>query len=380
MYSLEDHGDMIGDAVRLGAYARAIAQAVREGDTAADIGCGSGIFAMLACRAGARCVYAFESGEILDMARRFAAANGFSDRIVFLAGDSRRRELPERVRVIISDVRGALPFFDGAIASVEDARRRFLAPEGTMIPQRDTVWAALVEARTQYARLTEPWSHDVQGLDLSMPRERMLNSIFTAQFTGEHLLTEPQSWCVLDYAAGVSPRAAATLTFRAGRAGTAHGLCLWFDTHLWGGEGFSCVPGAGKTVYGHVFLPWLAPVSLTPGQEITVELQVDPVGEDYIWRWNTSMAAHGAREALHFVQSSFFGSELTREALRRRAMDYIPVLTESGEADRWILEAMDGRHSVEEIARGGVARFPEEFLSFGDALARVTRLAEKCAR
>lgn len=380
MYSLDEYGDMIHDAARFGGYARAIAQAVRPGDAAVDIGCGSGALAMLACRAGARRVFAFESGEILDMARQLAAANGFADRIVFFAGDSRRMELPERVRVVISDLRGALPFFDGAIASIEDARRRFLAPDGVMIPQRDTVWAALVEAYEEYARLTEPWSHDGQGLDLTIAREQLLNSIYKAQFTREQLLTEPRSWCALDYPAGANPRAAATLRFRAARAGTARGVCLWFDTQLWGDAGFSCAPGTGKSVYGQIFLPWLASVPFARGQEVTVDLHADLVGEDYVWRWNTCVTPPGRREPLHFVQSSFFGGKLTKDALRHRTADYTPVLTESEEADRWILDAMDGKQTLDAIARGGATHFPSQFRSFQDAFSRVASLADKHAR
>ena len=54
MYSLRDYGAMIADAGRSNAYAKAIARAVRPGDTVADIGCGPGVFSLLACRAGAR--------------------------------------------------------------------------------------------------------------------------------------------------------------------------------------------------------------------------------------------------------------------------------------------------------------------------------------
>lgn len=111
MYLLDEFGDMIADKVRFGAYADAIGRAVRPGYVVVDVGCGPGIFALLACRAGAKRVYAIDGGDIIHLARQLAAANGFTDRIEFLHGDSRQMQLPERSDVVVSDVRGALPLF-----------------------------------------------------------------------------------------------------------------------------------------------------------------------------------------------------------------------------------------------------------------------------
>jgi protein arginine N-methyltransferase 1 len=145
IYSLRDYGEMIADRERFEAYRKAIVKAVRPDDVVLEIGCGPGVFALLACQAGARKVYAIESEEIVHFARELAVANGFVDRIEFIQGDSRKMELPERANVIVSDLRGSLPFFGRAIESIEDARKRFLAAKGQLIPQRDTLKAASVE-------------------------------------------------------------------------------------------------------------------------------------------------------------------------------------------------------------------------------------------
>src|SRR5215475_13893200 len=111
MYSLDEFGEMVGDVLRFSAYSDAIASAVRLGDSVADIGTGPGAFALLACKAGARKVYAIDTESVVEFGRQFAAANGFSGRIEFLRGDSRQILLPERADVIVSDIRGALPLF-----------------------------------------------------------------------------------------------------------------------------------------------------------------------------------------------------------------------------------------------------------------------------
>ena len=162
MYSLSDYGNMIADAWRFGAYAKALAKAVRTGDAVAEIGCGPGVFSLLACRAGARRVYAIESEDSIEFARALAAANGFAERIEFIQSDSRKAELPERVNVIVSDIRGTLPLSGSAVAAIEDARQRFLTPGGVLIPQKDTLYAAVDLAAA--ARLALPPEHEERGV------------------------------------------------------------------------------------------------------------------------------------------------------------------------------------------------------------------------
>lgn len=375
---------MIGDRARFGAYAEAIARVVRPGDTVLDLGSGPGPMALLACRAGARRVYAIEMGDSLEMAKELAAANGVADRIVFLSGDSRKMVLPERVRVIVSDIRGTLPFYDGAIASLEDARKRFLEPGGVLLPQRDTLQAAIVEANTAYTQISGPWSSDMGGVNLLPGREPLLHSTHGIDCKPEQLLSEPKSWAVLDYANNPSTRAGANLSFQILRPGTGHGICVWFDAELCAGCGYSSgphgPPESKATIYGQIFLPWLFPVALVEGQKVLVELHADLVGEDYVWRWNTTFKPVGAGESVNFVQSSFWGAKFTKDALRRRAMDYVPVLSESGEADRWIMNAMDGKLTLEEIARACASKFPRQFSTVAEAQRRVSNLAEKFTR
>ena len=105
------------------------------------------MFALLACRFGARRVYAIEPEDAIEVAREIAVANGYADRIEFIQAMSTEATLPERADVIISDLGDMLPWFRHHIPSIVDARNRFLAPGGVFIPRRDVAWAAVVEAR-----------------------------------------------------------------------------------------------------------------------------------------------------------------------------------------------------------------------------------------
>jgi type I protein arginine methyltransferase len=377
MYSLDDYGAMIVDSVRRGPYIQAIEAAVRPGNVVVDLGSGPGFFALIACRAGARRVYAIDLDEIVQFGRHFATANSFADRIEFLQGDSRQIQLPERADVIVSDIRGALPFSGYSLVSLEDARQRFLAEGGTMIPERDTLYAAIVESGKFYDEIRSPWQSSYERLDLSSALPCVLNDVHPTHLTQEQLVTEPQSWCVIEYMTSPNIRAAATLHFRTTRTGTAHGVAVWFDTQLLGKIGFSCAPGGPKTVYGHSFLPWLEPVTISAGQEIQLELHADLVGGDYIWRWETQIYEEAKGVVHHFQQSTLQGTRFSPQWLRRHALDFVPVLSEAGEAERWLLQAMDGNAPLQEIASAAAERFPKVFRRQEEAFRRASELAEK---
>ncbi len=89
---------MIGDSVRMDAYAQALRQVVKPNSVVLDIGTGTGIFAMLACKFGARRVYAIEPNDAVQVARETAIINGFAERIEFFQALSTQVTLPELCR------------------------------------------------------------------------------------------------------------------------------------------------------------------------------------------------------------------------------------------------------------------------------------------
>src|SRR5688572_5881715 len=108
-YNLRGHAAMIADSVRMDAYAAALERAVRPGCVVLDIGTGAGMMALIACRLGARKVYAVDPGTSIHLARAAARDSGLADRIEFIQDLSTRVELPERADVIVCDLRGVLP-------------------------------------------------------------------------------------------------------------------------------------------------------------------------------------------------------------------------------------------------------------------------------
>src|SRR5436309_9370770 len=161
---LDEHREYLADAVRVSAFRQAIEEVVTPGDVVLDLGAGTGILGLMACRVGAKRVYAVDEGPIIGLAREIAWANGFQDRINHIKGLSTRVELPERVDVVLADQIGRFGLESGILEYFADARARFLKPGGVMVPGELALVVAPVECRELSERV-EFWGRGPAGYD-----------------------------------------------------------------------------------------------------------------------------------------------------------------------------------------------------------------------
>ena len=313
MYSLHFYGQMLKDAPRMKAYVSALRQEVRSDSVVMDLGCGPGVLALMACKLGARRVYAVEPENVIGLAREAAAANGFSDRIEFFENLSTELTLPEPATIIVSDLRGVLPWFQQHIPSIIDARERLLAPDGVLIPHRDLLWAAVVEAPEQYEEIVGPWQNN--ELDLSAGARMVTNTWRKTYLKPGQFLTDPVHWTTIDYYEVNSVDICAEISWQATRNGTAHGIAVWFDSELADGISFSNHPAAPQMIYGTGFFPCSNPVDIVESEQINLRLAADSVRNDYVWRWDTDFSR------VSFKQSTFYGAPLTQALLRKSVIN-----------------------------------------------------------
>jgi protein arginine N-methyltransferase 1 len=316
-YSISGYGKMIADGDRMNAYVGALQQAVKPGSVVLDIGTGTGIFALLACKFGAKKVYAIDPTEAIQVAREIATANGYGDRIEFIQDLSTNITLPELADVIISDLRGILPCFQHHIPAIKDARCRLLAPGGVQIPQSDTLWATVVSAPDLYGKFSSIWDSQPYGFDMQAAKQRVINSWGKGNVAPEQFLTEPRSWATLDYTTIENPNIKAELTWNVDRTGIAHGISIWFDATLAPGFYFSNAPGKPELVYGRAFFPLSDPIDLELGDTISITLQANLVVDDYVWSWKTRAIDKSGKIKANFRQSTFFGTPISPEHLRK---------------------------------------------------------------
>jgi len=239
------------------------------------------------------------------------------------------------------------------------------------------MWATLVEAAELYSPYLDPWCSKPQGVDMAAAQRFAVNqwrkgpTVSPSQF-----LVQPQLWATLDYAFVEDLNVSSTIAWTLTKSGTAHGILIWFDTVLCDGIGFSNHPADPQLIYGNAFLPFSAPIELSPGEVVTVNLRATLVGEDYVWAWKTIVSSGDPpRARTELNQSTFLACPLSREQVATRSENYIARLDEDGLIDRTVLDLMNGKRTLGQISEHLREKFPSRFSTPQEALTKVGELS-----
>ena len=280
---------------RLTQYERALAAVVRQGDVVLDLGTGSGLLAVLACRAGARRVYAIEASDAVQMGTLLTSTTEFAERIEFVHATSQKVALSEQVDVIVGDIHDTFGFQPGGLASIMDVRDRLLKPGGTLIPQATELMVAPLEAAALYAREIDVWNGCVHGVGLSSIRPFAVSHVHPGRFDPDQLLSPAAAIGTLDLARATSLHFSGSAVTTIHRDGIAHGLCGCFVTTLAGDIRMGNVPGDSSTTnFAQAFFPFDQPVSVAAGDEVSISIDSH---DGHIARWRVAISRGGQRHA-----------------------------------------------------------------------------------
>jgi protein arginine N-methyltransferase 1 len=253
---------------------RAALEAVAPGKVVLDLGAGLGPLTFMALRAGARKVYAIERGPIVDLTRRVALHMGFIDRITFVQGLSTQIDLPERVDIIVSETLGSLGIEENTAEFMIDARDRFLAPGGIILPNRLRVFLGLVQDPGYDAEIAF-WK-DAYGLDYSPIIEYASQRKRTVSLPPDALLSAPQLLCDLDFYALRQSTFSRFFTFVIQRPGLLNGFSGWFEAGFTDTLKLDTSPGQENTHWKQAILPLSRPFNVSPGDEVFVWFDASP--------------------------------------------------------------------------------------------------------
>jgi predicted RNA methylase len=363
------HARMLADGARLERFEQAIVATVRPGAVVVDLGCGTGILSLLCCRAGARRVYAIEVGPIGRWTAQVVAANGLSDRIQVLPGLSTEVSLPEPVDVVISETIGSAAFDEGIVGYVADARRRFLAPGGKVVPRRLALWVSPVGDDAVHHRLVGQWGDRVRGADVSPMRAIAARQLHFAAFQPQQLCAPPQPLISVDLAAAEQAFVAGRAEFSLQREGPVTGFAIGFDADLGEGIPLSNRPPTEAASWSHGFLPLEQPLRGRSGERVRVEIGTH---DGQVWRWRGRVGEQA------FDLDTLAGRAPTQEELQ--GDERCLTLGRQGQMAVATLALVDGQRTVAEIART-LAQSPETALpSEAAARAFVARLARYLGR
>jgi SAM-dependent methyltransferase len=293
---------MLWDTVRVRAF-RTVLERHAPGNTLVEIGCGHGVLACLAVRAGARRVYAIEETSMIDVAREIARANGMGDRIAFLEGNSLDVEIGERADVVYGDLMGPDPLGAGMLVYAHDAAGRLLRPGGVLIPSRLTLCAVGLDSRrvAREALTVRRWLRQAEelgtafDLDVSplvdasraaferayevFAYKELLDPAPDSKADRDRIVTREAR--ILDVDLRRTPpdrRVETLLSLEVDSAGTLNAIATYATVHLDDDCLLSTSPRSAErpASWGGQFISTLDPIQVQPGAAIEVEATVTP--------------------------------------------------------------------------------------------------------
>jgi protein arginine N-methyltransferase 1 len=385
---IDEHREYLSDEPRLASFRQAIADLVTPESVVLDLGSGTGILGLLACRAGAKQVYAVDEGGMIEVARGLCDANGFADRMTFIKGLSTQIDLPERVDLVVADQIGHFGFEAGICEYFRDARLRFLKPNGRMIPGRIELHTAPVEHQALRDQVDFWQQAPEQGLiefDLRPVHLPALNSGYPVKLQPDHLLGPSTMAVSFDPAEAPEPLRFQT-ELMVGRPGLLHGIGGWFVAQLSPGVSMSNSPLFAKRINRRsTFFPVARPVSVEKDDRIGLTMTILPSQTVVSWTvqiWRAASTAEPSRRTIlaELSHSTMQGMLLSREDLQRTRPDFVPRLNSWGQARQTVLSCCDGTLPLATIEQDVLRLHSDLFPNLAAASAFVAEVVTRYGR
>jgi len=284
-YYFQRYGDldlqrrMVGDRRRTDTFARALREAVGEGDTVLDVGTGTGVLAMLAAKAGASKVWAIDQAEIAKTAANLVKANNLADRVKVLRGPASELRLDEPVDLLVSEWLGHFAFVESMLDDVLVARDHNLKPGGRMMPSNVSLHLAPVDDPVLYGHDGPGfWREPVCGLDFSS-----LEAVELQQGRALQIRVEPAALMAKDArlmdldlvtAKNEAPFQQGEANFEIRRDGVLSGFVGWFVAQLSPSVALDTGPFHPETHWSQSYFCF-APRIMRRGEQLSVKWSLD---------------------------------------------------------------------------------------------------------
>lgn len=292
--SIPIHKLMLSDTRRLSKLRQSIESlGIGDSDVVVDLGAGTGILGILVAITvpNVKKVYAIERERISEVARRTIAQQGLDDIVTVIEEDSRHVDLPEKADVLISECMGVHLFQDNMLSSLVDARKRFLKPGGSLIPQSARLWLAPLRRNPVWDSEIAPWREPVEGVRFDELLRLSLNDTYISRVDAEDLAHEGLAVWELDFrtADEIAPRTV-SVEFEIGEDDKICGLCGWFDVTLAENVVLSTGPFDDASHWQQAIYPIHPILNASSGNKLKVDFGIEPAEALTHFTWAAQLA------------------------------------------------------------------------------------------
>lgn len=272
------HFAMLNDAARNDAYEAAIRRAVR-GKRVLEIGTGAGLLAMLAANAGAAAVDSCEAaGVIAREAEAIVARNGLSGRVRIIPKHSTGlvpgRDIARRAEVLITETFSSNLLDEGVLPALEDAHRRLLTQDATVIPMAASAMGFLIGGDSIGAMLRAGRIKGFEFLSFNaFAPPRLVIPLDGAAYQRQSADFELLRFDLRDRE---FPMLGRQVQMPVTSSGICHGVALWIQLDLDSQTRYSNRPGSGVgSHWPNIIYRFVQPVRVAAGDMLQVFVRHD---------------------------------------------------------------------------------------------------------
>ena len=272
------HIPMMNDDPRNQAYKRALETAITEDTQVLEIGAGSGLLAMLAAQSGTnkKITTCEMTPVIASIAKEIVELNGFGNSVEVVAKASKDISIGEdlwaKADLIVSEVISNEFLGEGVLDTVEDAKKRLLAPGGRVIPESGSIMINLVggEAVGKKLYVGEVLGFNLEPFNKIKPRKITIDQ----QMNSIELLTDDVIAFQFDFQEqNQFPREVKTLELRVRKSGKCFGIIQWVSLQLVDEIIFENHPvrQIAESAWYPMFYPFYKPLNFLKNQVIQIQ-------------------------------------------------------------------------------------------------------------
>lgn len=365
---LHEHRGYLADERKVAAYRAALAEVVMPADVVLDLGAGTGMLGYFACEAGAKSVIAVDRGDIIGLARRMAADNGYEDRISHIRALSVEARVATPVDVAVCDQIGGLVHDAGILTCFADARRRLLAPGGRLVPAAFRIFLAPVTFDLGRGAV-EFWASKPADLDVGAARVVAANTEAKYNVTPEDLTALAPGAEVAAFASDHDDTIRGSATFVVEEAGRFDGFVGWFEACMSPSITITNDPWSGDRIDRWCnFYPVDEALDVGSGDRVRLRLDVRPRLGVVSWSGDV---ARGRGDRRRYRHSTFRGSFLTAETVGTFVRDAPIPRSDRLDTLGEVLHLIDGSRTQSDVVEALGDRIGSTFVSSAELEAFV---------